>query len=169
LKAKGKFVQEDFRLIIDLVTVLGVAAVGGLLASLLRQPVLLGYILAGMIVGPAGLGVIKEVVQVETLAQLGVAFLLFALGVGFSLSELKKVQKISLGGGGLQILLTILTTAAISLVFGWGALVIFDRCGVALSDGSGRNRSYPWPGDAGDFSRARPCRGADVSCLAGPG
>jgi monovalent cation:H+ antiporter-2, CPA2 family len=119
LKAKGKFVQEDFRLIIDLVTVLGVAAAGGLLASLLRQPVLLGYILAGMIVGPAGLGVIKEVVQVETLAQLGVAFLLFALGVGFSLSELKKVQKISLGGGGLQILLTILTTAAISLVFGW--------------------------------------------------
>jgi monovalent cation:H+ antiporter-2, CPA2 family len=112
-------VQEDFRLIIDLVTVLGVAAVGGLLASLLRQPVLLGYLLAGMIVGPAGLGVIKEVVQVETLAQFGVAFLLFALGVGFSLSELRKVQNISLGGGGLQILLTILTTAAISIGFGW--------------------------------------------------
>jgi CPA2 family monovalent cation:H+ antiporter-2 len=112
-------VQEDFRLIIDLVTVLGVAAVGGLMASLLRQPVLLGYLLAGMIVGPAGLGVIKEVVQVETLAQFGVAFLLFALGVGFSLSELRKVQNISLGGGGLQILLTILTTAAISIGFGW--------------------------------------------------
>jgi monovalent cation:H+ antiporter-2, CPA2 family len=112
-------VQEDFRLIVDLVTVLGVAAVGGLLAALLRQPVLLGYLLAGMVVGPAGLGVIKEVVQVETLAQFGVAFLLFALGVGFSLSELKKVQNISLGGGGLQILLTILVTAGISLGFGW--------------------------------------------------
>jgi monovalent cation:H+ antiporter-2, CPA2 family len=112
-------VQEDFRLIIDLVTVLGVAAVGGLLASLLRQPVLLGYLLAGMIVGPAGLGFIKEVVQVETLAQFGVAFLLFALGVGFSLSELRKVQAISLGGGGLQIVLTILVTAGISLGVGW--------------------------------------------------
>lgn len=111
--------QEDFRLIVDLVTVLGIAAVGGLLAALLRQPVLLGYLLGGMIVGPAGLGIIKEVVQVETLAQFGVAFLLFALGVGFSLTEVKKVQSISLGGGSLQILLTILVTVAISLGFGW--------------------------------------------------
>ncbi|MDP5337661.1 MAG: cation:proton antiporter, partial [Nodularia sp. (in: cyanobacteria)] len=81
--------QEDFRLIVDLVTVLAVAACGGLLASLLRQPVLLGYLIGGMIVGPAGLGVIKEVIQVETLAQFGVAFLLFALGVEFSFAELK--------------------------------------------------------------------------------
>ncbi len=73
--------QEDFRLIVDLVLVLGVAACGGLLAALLRQPVLLGYLIGGMIVGPAGLGLIKELIQVETLAQFGVAFLLFALGV----------------------------------------------------------------------------------------
>jgi monovalent cation:H+ antiporter-2, CPA2 family len=112
-------VQEDFRLIVDLVTVLAAAAAGGLLASLLRQPVLLGYLLGGMVVGPAGLALIKEVVQVETLAQFGVAFLLFALGVEFSLSELKKVQVISLGGGGLQIVLTILVTTLLSLWMGW--------------------------------------------------
>jgi monovalent cation:H+ antiporter-2, CPA2 family len=112
-------VQEDFRLILDLVTVLGVAAAGGLLAALFRQPVLLGYLLGGVIVGPSGLGLIKEVVQVETLAQFGVAFLLFALGVKFSLSELRKVQGISLGGGSLQILLTIAVTAFISIGVGW--------------------------------------------------
>jgi CPA2 family monovalent cation:H+ antiporter-2 len=112
-------VQEDFRLIVDLVTVLAAAAAGGLLAALLRQPILLGYLLAGMIVGPAGLGLIKELVQVETLAQFGVAFLLFALGVEFSFSELKKVKEISLGGGGLQIILTILSTAVISVGIGW--------------------------------------------------
>ncbi len=111
--------QEDFRLILDLVTVLGAAAAGGLLAALFRQPVLLGYLLGGVIVGPSGLGLIKEVVQVETLAQFGVAFLLFALGVKFSLSELKKVQGISLGGGSLQILLTIAVTAIISIGVGW--------------------------------------------------
>lgn len=111
--------QEDLRLIVDLVSVLAAAAVGGLLAALLRQPVLLGYLLAGMIVGPAGLGLIKELVQVETLAQFGVAFLLFALGVEFSLAELKKVQAISLGGGGLQIALTILVTTLVSLGMGW--------------------------------------------------
>lgn len=111
--------QEDLRLIVDLVSVLAAAAAGGLLASGLRQPVLLGYLLAGMIVGPAGLGLIKELIQVETLAQLGVAFLLFALGVEFSLGQLRKVQGISLGGGGLQILLTIAVTTLVSLGVGW--------------------------------------------------
>lgn len=111
--------QEDFRLIVDLVSVLAAAAAGGLIAALFRQPVLLGYLLGGMIVGPAGLGLIKELVQVETLAQFGVAFLLFALGVEFSLAELRKVQAISLGGGGLQIALTILVTTLASLAMGW--------------------------------------------------
>ncbi|MEH2248469.1 MAG: hypothetical protein V7K33_02620 [Nostoc sp.] len=60
--------EEDFRLIV--VLVLGVAACGGLLVVLLQQPVLLGYLIGGMIIGPAGLGLIKEVIQVETLAQL---------------------------------------------------------------------------------------------------
>lgn len=111
--------QEDFRLIVDLVSVLVAAATGGLLAALLRQPALLGYIIGGMVVGPAGLGLIKEVVQIETLAQFGAAFLLFALGVEFSFAELKKVQKISLGGGGLQIVLTILVTTLVSVGMGW--------------------------------------------------
>ncbi len=110
---------EDFRLIVDLVTVLAAAAMGGLLAAMLRQPVLLGYLIAGVIIGPTGLGLIKELVQVETLAQFGVAFLLFALGVEFSFAELRKVQAISLGGGALQIALTILVTALVSLGVGW--------------------------------------------------
>ena len=111
--------EEDFRLIIDFVSVLAAATAGGLLASLCRQPALLGYILGGMIVGPAGLGLIKEIVPIETMAQLGVAFLLFALGVEFSLAELKKVQAIALGGGSLQMLLTILVTTCVSLLVGW--------------------------------------------------
>ena len=115
--------QEDFRLIVDLVLVLAVAAGGGLLAALCRQPVLLGYLLGGMVVGPAGLGLIKELVQVETLAQFGVAFLLFALGVEFSFAELKKVRAIALGGGGLQIALTILVTVLFCGVVGaWETL-----------------------------------------------
>src|SRR4028118_1654676 len=99
--------------------VLAAAAGGGLIAALLRQPILLGYLVGGMIVGPAGLGLIKELVQIETLAQFGAAFLLFALGVEFSLAELKKVQAIALGGGGLQLALTILVTTLVSLGIGW--------------------------------------------------
>lgn len=143
--------QEDFRLIVDLVTVLGFAAIAGLIAALLRQPTLLGYLIAGMIVGPAGLGLIKEVVQVETLAQLGVAFLLFALGVSFSLAEIKKVQGISLGGGSLQILLTILVTTIISLSVGWvtsapqgvflGAILSLSSTAVVLRSLMDRNET----------------------------
>lgn len=143
--------QEDFRLIIDLVTVLAAAAGGGLLAALLGLPILLGYLLAGMIVGPTGLGLIKELIQVETLAQFGVAFLLFALGVEFSFSELKKVKGISLGGGGLQITLTILVTALISLSVGWvtspsqgiflGAILSLSSTAVVLKSLMERNET----------------------------
>lgn len=111
--------QEDFRLIVDLVTVLAAASFGGLLAAGLRLPVLLGYIFGGIVVGPTGLGLIKELIQVETLAQFGVAFLLFALGVEFSLKQLNKVKAIALGGGTLQVLLTIALTAVLSIFVGW--------------------------------------------------
>jgi len=112
-------VQEDFRLIVDLVTVLTAATAGGLLAAGLRLPIILGYLVGGIVVGPTGLGLIKELIQVETLAQFGVAFLLFALGIEFSLGQLKKVKYIAFGGGILQILLTIALTAFISVTIGW--------------------------------------------------
>jgi monovalent cation:H+ antiporter-2, CPA2 family len=144
-------VQEDFRLIVDLVLVLAAAAGGGLLAALLKLPVLLGYLIAGVIVGPTGLALIKEVVQVETLAQFGVAFLLFALGVEFSFSELKKVKVISLGGGGLQMVITILITTLVSLAIGWvdsppqgvflGAILSLSSTAVVLKSLMERNET----------------------------
>jgi CPA2 family monovalent cation:H+ antiporter-2 len=142
---------EDFRLIVDLVIVFSAAAVGGLFAALLRQPVLLGYLVGGAIVGPAGLALVKEIVQVETLAQFGAAFLLFALGVEFSFSELRKVKKISLGGGGLQIALTIGLTALVSVVMGWvtsptqgiflGAILSLSSTAVVLKSLMERNET----------------------------
>jgi len=142
---------EDFRLIVDLVIVFSAAAVGGLFAALLRQPVLLGYLVGGAIVGPAGLALVKEIVQVETLAQFGAAFLLFALGVEFSFSELRKVKKISLGGGGLQIALTIGLTTLVSVVMGWvtsptqgiflGAILSLSSTAVVLKSLMERNET----------------------------
>jgi len=94
-------------LIVDMVTVLGAASIGGYLASRLKQPVLLGYLLGGIVVGPTGLGLIEGEGNIQMLAEVGVALLLFALGVEFSLKDLLKVKGIALGGGGLQMLLTI--------------------------------------------------------------
>jgi CPA2 family monovalent cation:H+ antiporter-2 len=103
----------------ELIVIFAAAAIGGLLASLLKQPIILGYLLAGIIVGPFELGLIKNYEEVEIIAELGVTFLLFTIGVEFSLAELNKVKKISLGGGGLQLLLTISLTALVAVIAGW--------------------------------------------------
>lgn len=103
----------------ELIIIFAAAAFGGLLASLMKQPVILGYLLAGVIVGPFELGLISNYEEVETIAELGVTFLLFTIGVEFSLAELNKVKKIALGGGGLQLVLTISLTALVAVVAGW--------------------------------------------------
>ncbi|MCP9883576.1 cation:proton antiporter [Synechococcus sp. ATX 2A4] len=103
----------------ELIIIFAAAAFGGLLASLLKQPVILGYLLAGVIVGPFELGLIGNYEEVETIAELGVTFLLFTIGVEFSFAELNKVKKIALGGGGLQLLITISLTALVAVVAGW--------------------------------------------------
>ncbi|WP_404790991.1 cation:proton antiporter [Altericista sp. CCNU0014] len=105
-------------LIVDMVTVLGTAAGGGYLASRLGQPVLMGYLLAGLIVGPSGLKLIPSPEEIEVLSKIGVALLLFALGVEFSLGDLLKVRRIALGGGTLQILLTILLAGGLAFAIG---------------------------------------------------
>lgn len=103
----------------DLTTVLGASALGGYVSNRLRQPVLLGYLASGLIVGPFGLELLKDQVQIEHLAEIGVAFLLFTLGVEFSLTELKRVKDIAIKGSLLQIGLTIGLVAVLATLMGW--------------------------------------------------
>lgn len=110
---------SDPKFILDLTTVLGSSAVGGYLANRLRQPVLLGYLASGLIIGPYGFQLLKDVETVNALAGIGVAFLLFALGVEFSIAELKRVKDIALQGSLLQIGGTIALVAIVSSLIGW--------------------------------------------------
>ncbi|KAJ7569551.1 hypothetical protein O6H91_01G083500 [Diphasiastrum complanatum] len=103
-KRSQMHLQEDLTLISDIVKVIVAAAIGGLVCGLLGQPVILGYLAAGMVVGPGGFRLVHELVQVETLAQFGVVFLLFALGVEFNIAKMQGVQGVALGGGCIQIL-----------------------------------------------------------------
>lgn len=105
----------------DLMTVLGAAAVGGFIANRCKQPVLLGYLASGLVIGPLGLKFITDTGNIQELAELGVAFLLFALGVQFSLDELRRVRNVALQGSVLQIGITAGVVAAIALTFGWAA------------------------------------------------
>jgi len=92
----------------DIVIIVVAALLGGLVAQRLKQPLILGYILAGVLIGPYTGGVtISDIHQIERLAEIGVALLLFALGLEFSLRELKPVRAIALIGAPIQILLTI--------------------------------------------------------------
>src|SRR5256885_16565430 len=96
--------MEHLQLLIDLVLAVLAAFVGGIVAQRLRQPVILGYLLAGVAIGPFTPGPTADVHTVQVLAEIGVALLMFALGAEFSLSELRRLGKVAALGGAIQIL-----------------------------------------------------------------
>jgi CPA2 family monovalent cation:H+ antiporter-2 len=125
----------------DISIILIAGLVGGLIAQQLKQPLILGYILAGIIVGPyTGLITIAKVHDIELLAEIGVALLLFGLGLEFSLKELRPVRNIALIGTPIQIILTIGYGYLIGKFFGFnevesiwlGALVALSSTMVLL-------------------------------------
>lgn len=105
----------------DIILIVVFAFFSGLLVQRLGQPLILGYILAGVLLGPhTGGYTVSGVHEIELLAEIGIALLLFALGLEFSLKDLKPVKKIALIGTPLQMLLTIL------LGYGAGQLMGLD-------------------------------------------
>jgi monovalent cation:H+ antiporter-2, CPA2 family len=104
----------------DIVIIVLAALIGAIVANRLKQPPILGYILAGVAVGPYTGGVtVSEVHNIELLAEIGVALLLFALGLEFSLKKLKPVRSIALFGTPIQMGLTIAFGFAIGRWLGW--------------------------------------------------
>jgi monovalent cation:H+ antiporter-2, CPA2 family len=128
-------------LIADLALVLLAALVGGFLAQRIGQPLIVGYILAGVIVGPfSGGPTVGNVHDIERMAELGVVLLLFSLGLEVSFSELAPVRRVALVGGVIQVLTTIALGLAIGLGLGWdwrpavwfGAIISLSSTMVAL-------------------------------------
>ncbi|CCO25444.1 cation:proton antiporter [Maridesulfovibrio hydrothermalis] len=106
----------------DLVILIVAGLLGGFFARMLRQPLLLGYIIAGVLVGPYTGGItVADVHDVEMLAEIGVALLLFTLGIEFSIKELKPVRYVALIGTPLQILLTMAFGWGVGSVMGWNS------------------------------------------------
>ncbi len=125
----------------DIVLIVLAALVGGLIAQRLKQPLILGYLLAGILIGPkTGLVTVTDIHDIELLAEIGVALLLFALGLEFSLKKLQPVRKIALIGTPIQMLLTIGLGWAIGKLLGWdwnsslwlGALISLSSTMVVL-------------------------------------
>ena len=100
-------VPDEQELIFDLIIIIAAATGGGVLASLLRLPVILGYLVAGLVVGNYIPGWEIDVGRVQGIAELGVALLLFTLGVQFSFAKMADVRRVAIVGGLVQIVLTI--------------------------------------------------------------
>lgn len=98
--------MEESWLILDLAIAFGAALGGGVIARLLKQPALLGYLIAGIVVGPYALGLIRSTDNIQILATIGVVLLLFTLGIEFSFQELKRIRNIAVFGGIFQIVAT---------------------------------------------------------------
>lgn len=104
----------------DIAVIVIAGFVGGLIASRLRQPLILGYIVAGVVLGPlTGQALISDHHQIELLAEIGVALMLFALGLEFSLAELKPVRRIALAGTPIQITVIMAAGAGAVRWLGW--------------------------------------------------
>jgi len=128
-------------LVADLTLILLAALAGGFLAQRFGQPLIVGYILAGVVIGPFTAGpTVGNVHDIEQLAELGVVLLLFALGLELSFRELAPVRNVALAGATIQISLTIALGLGLGLALGWawrpalwfGALISLSSTMVAL-------------------------------------
>ena len=105
-------------MLLDLTLLVGMAIPIVALAHRLAAPPLVGFLFAGVLVGPNGLGLISATEEVEVLSELGVALLLFEVGLELSLSYVRQWARTVLIGGGLQVSGTLLCVAALAIAFG---------------------------------------------------
>ena len=84
----------------------------------LRLPTIVGFMITGVLIGPHALGLIKDVEAIEVLAEIGVALLLFTIGLEFSLRRMLEMRRLVLLGGGWQVILTTLLVTGIVYLLG---------------------------------------------------
>jgi CPA2 family monovalent cation:H+ antiporter-2 len=123
---------HNIDLITTVATSLGLAMIFGFGAMRLGMPPIVGYLLAGIVIGPATPGFVADIGLARQLADIGVMLLMFGVGLHFSLDDLLAVRKIAIPGAIVQMLAATGLGIALALLWGWtpGAAVVF---GLALS------------------------------------
>jgi Kef-type K+ transport system membrane component KefB len=106
----------------EMALLLGITALAGVLAVRLRQPVLIAYILVGILVGPAAFGLVQASDQIDLLAQIGVAVLLFLVGLKLDLHHVRHIGPVALATGLGQLGFTIFFGFLIILALGKGVM-----------------------------------------------
>ena len=112
--------MEESSAVASLAILLMAALVGGMIAHRLRQPIILGYLVIGAAIGPHALGWVSDRGLVQSVATIGVALLMFTLGLEVSVTQLRQVGRVGLWGGVAQIALTAAAGLLVGLYgFGW--------------------------------------------------
>lgn len=118
----------------EVVIILGLSVLIILLFQRFKLPSILGFLLTGMVAGPNGLSLIKASHEVEILSETGIIFLLFVIGIEFSIKALAKIRQTVLLGGAMQVGGTILLTYIVSILLGLSASeAVFMGFLIALS------------------------------------
>jgi len=124
----------------DLIILFGMATAIAYLMRKARQPAVIGYLLTGVVAGPFGLRLISDAPAVEVMAEVGVALLLFTIGLELSLDKLGKMKQLVLGAGSLQVVATILVSLGALVWWGvslrqglfWGFLVAASSTAIVM-------------------------------------
>jgi CPA2 family monovalent cation:H+ antiporter-2 len=124
--------EHDFPLITTIAAGFGLALVLGFAAERIKLPALVGYLLAGIAIGPATPGFVADMDVASQLSEIGVMLLMFGVGLHFSLDDLLAVKRIALPGALVQMLLATVLGMGLAWSWGWstGAALIF---GLSLS------------------------------------
>lgn len=109
---------------IDLIIVVTAGLIGGIITRKLNQPLIFGYIIAGIIIGPYTGGIsIADPDQIAGLAEIGAALLLFSLGLEFSMKSIASIQGVTVGGGAIQVFITLFIGYGLARwITGWSAV-----------------------------------------------
>ena len=105
--------------VVELLVVIAAAALGGALFERLRVPAVVGYLLTGAVAGPGGLAWIEDSERVVQIAEFGVAFLLFEIGLELPIEDLRQRWRQTLLAGLLQVAITIVATALAGWMLGF--------------------------------------------------
>lgn len=121
---------HEVNLIATIAAGFGLAMVFGLIATHLRMPPLVGYLLAGILIGPHTPGFVADVGLAAQLAEIGVMLLMFGVGLHFSLADLMAVKRIAVPGAIAQIAVAVMLGAGVALLWGWSNVeaLVFGLC-----------------------------------------
>jgi CPA2 family monovalent cation:H+ antiporter-2 len=123
---------HSVELITTIAAALGLALIFGFIAVRLRLPALVGYLLAGVVIGPFTPGFVADTALAGQLAEIGVMLLMFGVGLHFSIDDLLSVKKIALPGAVVQIAVATAMGTAVAMAWGWNLMagIVF---GLSLS------------------------------------